>query len=1149
MLDTHYPHIHCLSTVGIIHHGNYDYEFNPWCTSFAGESGLGKSIIADLLQLIFVGPQKGIYESATQSTDDRALEGLVLGEEQGRAKGIGYAFVTIAKAAGSYLTIGCYLEPGSHTAHPFVVQQSHDFKGDLTCFEQPLGYRAFLDAEDMILPPSECKKQLEIQQQLVIKFYTNNFTAYYDCLYRNMILPLDAGSSPSTLRSYAKIIRSFARSGDLVKKDTDLKDFLFGTDKEKAIRKDYDQRVTKMARDQTDYQRNEGRLNDTTARVTNLRELRKLESTAAAAQREYLGAEIAYSHQQTEQARQAWQHAADTAQHLQFDKHKGHAEQARRAVATAEATVRAHGQQVAEQTKLTEKLASLQAEKEAAETTYAEQQQQLTTSQQQMAGIEEAKQWVQRYGGDPAVLASLQRQHSTWRQQRRALADFEARLQSAQALELFEKLNWGVPAEPGQPLKNPMERVAALQAAVDEARRWRAFADLDDPESLARWAYHYGKPLTEEQESVLAHFSHFTQFKGREEKDSRYLASPEQLLFDSPLDYEPGSMRTDGFWLNLDGVREWIRRLPAQERIFAKFDQDRIRQQFQKRNQQVESLEAELQQAQQLLGALEPATDWLLFLPLYMQRDDIRRIPEAELLPADAPALTERLGWLAQADELTERHDYYVGQVKNALNLAEQRGQEKRTLDGRLEELVTLLRDDLPTRENRAQKVRQDQQSVAQQCVQWLQMAEIASDLYAQHKPLLKGNLLPEVPDQELVQWLAIAESGIPASIAAAAQALTTWTQQLDSYRAAKKEYEEKLQESYAESEEADSVVLTKPTPDHWYQHRDEYQQQFVASVVSYVGEGMVKRYQPDKDLAMLIQDALSDTMEALVQADSDTLLDQAERHLRTINERSAQIAERKMQLLGEVFEQVELAVDEYQNEVSKISRYFKRGQTQITGGLRPVLKKKDSPRFPLEWLNFIRKVLRHKEAGDMRSFQRLGEVQGLDELMRAAFREYTQQDEAPTVTELLNPKSYLELEFYMAFPNGEPNRGSTGQTFMFAALLNIARLSIIGRDRPGIRFMAIDEAHGLGSNLTTLLRLARTGTEKYQLISLSVEPLLNEAATQHKQYFLFENPVPNSRLNARPVMVDKTDLMTDSASEFSTSLFGDEPDEPTPAE
>lgn len=1144
MLDTHYPHIHSLSTVGIIYHGNYDYEFNPWCTSFAGESGLGKSIIADLLQLIFVGPQKGIYESATQSTDDRSLEGLVLGEEQGRAKGIGYAFVTIAKATDSYLTIGCYLEPGSHTAHPFVVQQSHDFKGELTCFEEPLSYRAFLDAEDLILPHRDCQKQLELQYQLVIKFYANNFAAYHDCLYRNMILPLDAGSSLSTLRSYAKIIRSFARSGDLVKKDADLKDFLFGTDKEKTIRTDYEQRVAKMARDQNDYRRNEDRLSDTTARVASLRELRRLESTAAVAQREYLGAEVSYRYQQAEQAQQTWQQAAATAQNLQLDFHKARAEQARRTVATAEAAVRAHGQQVAEQAEITEQLAGLQAEKDAAETKLAEQQQQLTAHQQQLAGIEEAKQWTKRYGSDPVVLAGLQRQHSIWRQQRRALADFEGRLQTAQALELFEESGWGAPVETDQLPENPAERVATLRAAVDEARRWRAFADLDDPESLATWAYRYGQPLTEEQESILAHFSHFSQFKGREEKDSRYLASPERLLFDGPLDCEPGSKRADGFWLNLDGVREWIRRLPEEERIFVAFDQERIRHQFQKRNQQVELLEANLQQARKLLGALESATDWLLFLPLYVQRGEITRISESELLPADAQALTKRLSWLAQATELTEQHGYYAGQVKHALNLAEQRGEKKRTLNDRQDELAILLRADLPTRKSSAQKTKQDQQLAAQQRIQWLRTAEIAEEQYVRHESVIKEEILPEVSDQNLAQWLTITERDISAANTANAQFFATWEQQQEAYQVARKKYAEELQEAYVEPEDASHPTLTKPTAEAWYQHRETYQQQFFILIVSYFGEGMVKRYQPDKDLASLIQAALSDTMEALVQADSDTLLDQAERHLRTINERSAQIAERKMQLLGEVFEQVELAVDEYQNEVNKISRYFQRGQTQITGGLRPVLKKKASPRFPLDWLNFIRKVLRHKEAGDIRGFQKLGETRGLDELMRAAFCEHTQQNNAPTVPELLNPKSYLELEFYMAFPNGEPNRGSTGQTFMFAALLNIARLSIIGRDRPGIRFMAIDEAHGLGGNLTTLLRLARTGAEKYQLISLSVEPLLNEAATQHKQYFLFENPVPNSRLNARPVMVDKTDLTAGLASEFPTSLFGDEPNE-----
>lgn len=49
-----YPRIFSLSTVGIIYHNNCDYLLHPLRTDFTGGSGSGKSVIADLLQLIFV---------------------------------------------------------------------------------------------------------------------------------------------------------------------------------------------------------------------------------------------------------------------------------------------------------------------------------------------------------------------------------------------------------------------------------------------------------------------------------------------------------------------------------------------------------------------------------------------------------------------------------------------------------------------------------------------------------------------------------------------------------------------------------------------------------------------------------------------------------------------------------------------------------------------------------------------------------------------------------------------------------------------------------------------------------------------------------------------------------------------------------------
>jgi len=72
-----YPRIYSLSTLGLIHHYENDYLFHNMRTDFVGDSGSGKSIIADLLQLIFVGSE--MFESATRTMDEkRELDGLVL---------------------------------------------------------------------------------------------------------------------------------------------------------------------------------------------------------------------------------------------------------------------------------------------------------------------------------------------------------------------------------------------------------------------------------------------------------------------------------------------------------------------------------------------------------------------------------------------------------------------------------------------------------------------------------------------------------------------------------------------------------------------------------------------------------------------------------------------------------------------------------------------------------------------------------------------------------------------------------------------------------------------------------------------------------------------------------------------------------------
>ena len=98
-----YPRIYSLSTLGLIHHYENDYLFHNMRTDFVGDSGSGKSIIADLLQLIFAGSE--MFESATRTMDEkRELDGLVLRTPH-KGIDIGYTFLNIEIQSRHYIVI------------------------------------------------------------------------------------------------------------------------------------------------------------------------------------------------------------------------------------------------------------------------------------------------------------------------------------------------------------------------------------------------------------------------------------------------------------------------------------------------------------------------------------------------------------------------------------------------------------------------------------------------------------------------------------------------------------------------------------------------------------------------------------------------------------------------------------------------------------------------------------------------------------------------------------------------------------------------------------------------------------------------------------------------------------------------------------
>ena len=55
------PLIHSISTVGVIKHYNQDYLIHDTRTDFTGPNGIGKSLLADLLQILFIAERKKIH--------------------------------------------------------------------------------------------------------------------------------------------------------------------------------------------------------------------------------------------------------------------------------------------------------------------------------------------------------------------------------------------------------------------------------------------------------------------------------------------------------------------------------------------------------------------------------------------------------------------------------------------------------------------------------------------------------------------------------------------------------------------------------------------------------------------------------------------------------------------------------------------------------------------------------------------------------------------------------------------------------------------------------------------------------------------------------------------------------------------------------
>ena len=288
------PRIYSLSTVGVIQHYNEDYLIHQTRTDFTGGNGVGKSIIADLLQLIFIHDKK-LIKFGTKGFKKNDRQPYTLPYKTDEA----YAFLNIEIIENFFICIGvCIPNKDNKRIKPFVIVSDEDINKkieDLVYPEEKLLKSQHFIEGNAFLSIEQLSRHLRDNHGLTLISFTNreHKEKYYSFLFKRGILPINL-SIEENLKTYAKIIQSFSKVDALnVDSSDSLKGFLFEDSKE-DYRKEFDAYKRDLENLLTDYERTNKNINNLLQKQKKLNALKDKEIKKSTTHQAYLKADVLY---------------------------------------------------------------------------------------------------------------------------------------------------------------------------------------------------------------------------------------------------------------------------------------------------------------------------------------------------------------------------------------------------------------------------------------------------------------------------------------------------------------------------------------------------------------------------------------------------------------------------------------------------------------------------------------------------------------------------------------------------------------------------------------------------------------------------------------------------------------------------------------
>lgn len=241
-----FPVIHSISTVGIVMHYNQDYLLHPVRTDFTGKNGIGKSLIADLLQILFIAEKSEIkFGTDSFKKKEKQIHTLPYNLSEG------YVFLNIEVAPSRFIIIGACISNKSTTpVKSFwvlnkaysVISDKKPHNTDISDLSIPIEkivyHQDFLKNGEI---PSNKEMVTHFRdKKLSIKYFNDSTQRkeFYTFLFNKQILPINL-TVKSHFNAFAKVIQAFSKANTLnTESDHSLKSFLF-EDKTAIIEQEY----------------------------------------------------------------------------------------------------------------------------------------------------------------------------------------------------------------------------------------------------------------------------------------------------------------------------------------------------------------------------------------------------------------------------------------------------------------------------------------------------------------------------------------------------------------------------------------------------------------------------------------------------------------------------------------------------------------------------------------------------------------------------------------------------------------------------------------------------------------------------------------------------------------------------------------------